>query len=73
MGDLRRPHDLPRRVIDDGNARGLAAGIKLHPQGLRLSIRLPVFQDDGEGVAPQDGGMPRAQQKARPTRMHRIE
>jgi len=73
MLHFRRPDDLPGGIIDDGYSGRLGTRIKLDPQRLRLSIRLPVFEDEGEGVAPQHGSMPRTQEKARSPRLYRIK
>src|SRR5215475_6691312 len=44
MGELRRPHHLPTRIVDHGEARGLAAWVDLEPQRLRLLGRFTFLE-----------------------------
>jgi hypothetical protein len=48
MRELRRPHHLPGRIVDHREARGLAAGVDLEPQWLRLLGWFTFLEHEGE-------------------------
>ncbi len=75
VGQLARPDDAPGRASTElaevfshhRDPGGLAARVELQPMGVGDALGgEPVFEDDGERVAPKDGGPPLLQQQARP-------
>src|SRR5262249_15503525 len=54
VGELGRPHRLPGRIVDHGQASGLTAWVDLEPQRLRLLCLFTFPQDDGEGISAVD-------------------
>ena len=60
-------------VVEQGEARRVAARINLHPQRRRPSVDHRPLQDEGEGEAPRDGGISRGEQPPRRPWMHGSE
>src|SRR5262249_15545798 len=71
MGQFCGPNDLARRVVDQCQASNLTTGIELHAQRLWLGSGYRALEDDGEGRAAPDGGLPTSEQPPRPRRMAR--
>jgi hypothetical protein len=71
MGQFRRPHHLPGRIVEEGQPRRLAAGVDLEPHRLRLLSRFTFLEDDGEGKSAVDRRPSTVQQMPRTAWMHR--
>jgi hypothetical protein len=73
MGEFCCPHYLPGGIVDHGQSGCLATWIDFDAQRRWLDIGLGFLQDDGEGIAQQDGCMACFQQESGTTRMHGIK
>ncbi len=72
--DLDRRNDLARRLLHDGNAGRLGAGIDLDPVLVHGRVAGgPVLEDDREGESTEDRGSALGQQDPSPRRRARIE
>jgi hypothetical protein len=68
MRQLRRPHQVPRPIVDHRQPRRFGPRIELQPQRLWLRFQTRLFQDQREGCPMQHRCLPMREQLAR---MHR--
>jgi hypothetical protein len=73
VAHFRRPHDLSARIVDQGEAGGLATWIDLDAQLLKLRSLHRTLEDQRERVAPIDRRFTLLQEQAGTPRRHGVE
>jgi hypothetical protein len=73
VADLRRPHELSTRIVDQGKAGGLAARVDLEAQRMRSRPLHRTLEDQREREAPVDRRFALSQEQASSPWTHRVE